>query len=184
MEFDAQRPERYSHLSDSRYAKLRELVLKYSSSFVIDGVVPTTILGYEFDIELKPGTAAVRHQLPKMSPEAIRREQNHIDKEEQLGHLRAPTDAQKSDWATRTHIVSKKGDPDGRWICDFRPLNRSTEKRSTALGDVYSKTRLLASKLWKSGLDAGSEESSPPGKGQLLPGSPCAFVRARQPSSP
>ena len=44
----------------------------------------------------------------------------------------------------------------GRWICDFRPLNRATVKRVTAVGDVFTKTRALAAKLWKSGLDAWS----------------------------
>ena len=77
-------------------------------------------------------------------------------KEEKLGHLRVPTDAQKSEWATRTHVVSKKDDSMGRWICDFRPLNRVTKKRMTAIGDAFRKTRALASKMWKSGLDAYS----------------------------
>ena len=62
----------------------------------------------------------------------------------------------KSDWATRTHVVSKKDDVWGRWICDFRPLNRVSKKRMTALGDVCSKTRALAAKHWKTGLDAWS----------------------------
>ena len=44
----------------------------------------------------------------------------------------------------------------GRWICDFRPLNKVTKRRQTALGDVFSKVRTLASKRWKSGLDAWS----------------------------
>eukprot|EP00974_Lingulodinium_polyedra_P078387 7589722-Lingulodinium_polyedra.AAC.1 len=44
----------------------------------------------------------------------------------------------------------------GRVICDFRLLNRATAKRATALGDVFTKTRALASKKWKSGLDAWS----------------------------
>jgi len=56
----------------------------------------------------------------------------------------------------RGRIVSKKDDPNGRWICDFRPLNRLTKKRVTALGDVFSKTRSLAAKIWKTGLDAWS----------------------------
>ena len=36
---------------------------------------------------------------------------HQLEKAELLGHLRAPTDAQKSDWATRTHVVGKKDDP-------------------------------------------------------------------------
>ncbi len=40
--------------------------------------------------------------------------------------------------------------------CDFRPLNRVTIKRPCAVGDVFNKTRTLASKLYKSGLDAWS----------------------------
>ena len=44
----------------------------------------------------------------------------------------------------------------GRWICDFRPLNAVTKKRPTPIGDVFAKTRLLAGRRWKSGLDAWS----------------------------
>ena len=42
----------------------------------------------------------------------------------------------------------------GRWICDFRALNRSTVKRPTPIGDVPDKARKLARKRWKSLLDA------------------------------
>ena len=42
----------------------------------------------------------------------------------------------------------------GRWICDFRALNRSTIKRPTPIGDVPDKARKLARKRWKSLLDA------------------------------
>ena len=86
---------------------------------MIDGVVPTTVSGYEFDIELEQGAKPVRQQLPKLAPQAVAKERYHVLKEEQLGHLRVPDDEAKSDWATRTHVVSKKGDPNGRWICDF-----------------------------------------------------------------
>ena len=112
--------------------------------------------GYEFDIELEPGAKPVRQQLPKLALQAVAKERYHVLKEAQLGHLRVPDDEAKSDWATRTHVVSTKGDPNGRWICDFRPLNRVTVKRCTAIGDVFSKTRSLASKRWKSGVDARS----------------------------
>ena len=44
----------------------------------------------------------------------------------------------------------------GRWICDFRPLNAVTRKRPTPIGEVFAKTRLLAGRRWKSGLDAWS----------------------------
>ena len=152
--FEKQREDRYGHLSDVMFSSLSNVVRKWSRCLVIDGAEPTTVKGYEFDIELMPDARPVRHQLPKMSPHQIAREKYHVQKAERLGHLRAPTDAQKSEWATRTHIVGKKDDPNGRWICDFRPLNRTTVKRSTALGDVFSKTRSLASKKWKSGLDA------------------------------
>merc|ERR1712023_239550 len=82
------------------------------------------------------------------------KERYHIEKEEALGHLRTPTDEQKSDWSCRCHVVAKKDDPMGRWICDFRALNKCTVKRPTAIGDVPDKARKLASKKWKSLLDA------------------------------
>ena len=110
----------------------------------------------EFDIELEPNARPVRHQLPKMSLKEIEKERYHIGKAETLGHLRIPTDQQKSEWSTRTHIVYKKHDEMGRWICDFRPLNAVTKKRPTPIGDVFAKTRLLAGRRWKSGLDAWS----------------------------
>ena len=153
---DEHRQNRYGHLSEARFAKLRETVSKWSEVLVIDGCVSTTVDDFQFDVQLQPGAQPVRHQLPKRSPQEAARETYHVRKAESAGHLRVPTDAEKSEWATRTHVVSKKDDPNGRWICDFRPLNRSTVKRMTALGDVFSKTRCLASKRWKSGLDAVS----------------------------
>ena len=121
---------------------------------VIDGVAPSIVRDYLFDIELVPGAQPSRAQLPKMSPAEMEKERYHIEKEQALGHLRVPTDEQKSDWSCRTHIVSKKDDPMGRWICDFRALNKSTVKRPTPIGDVPDKARKLAKKRWKSFLDA------------------------------
>ena len=151
-----QRSDRYSHMTDSKFQYLENLVSKWSHCLVIDGVEPATIQGYAFDIETVPGAQPVRHQLPKLSPAEAERERYHVLKAERLGHLRVPTDAQKGEWTTKTMVVSKKDDPMGRWICDFRPLNRATKKRPTALGDVFTKTRALAAKRWKSALDAWS----------------------------
>ena len=50
----------------------------------------------------------------------------------------------------------KKDDEMGRWICDFRPLNKSTVKRATATGDVTDKVRRLSRRRWKTGLDCWS----------------------------
>ena len=44
----------------------------------------------------------------------------------------------------------------GRWICDHRELNKTSCKRATAVGDVFTKTRLIASKKWISGMEAWS----------------------------
>ena len=78
-----------------------------------------------FDIELVEGAKPVRAQLGKASPQEMEKEAYHVDKEDKLGHLRIPTDEQKSEWAFRTHVVWKKDDEHGRWICDFRPLNKA-----------------------------------------------------------
>ena len=74
---------------------------------MVDGVVPSTITGFLFDIDLKPGAVPVRHQLPRLSPQEEVKERYHVRKEEDMGHLRVPTDAQKSEWTTKTHVVSK-----------------------------------------------------------------------------
>ena len=50
--------------------------------------------------------------------------------------------------------MSKKDDPNGRLICDFRALNRATVKRPTPLGDLGTKVRSLAAKRWETALDA------------------------------
>ena len=110
----AQWDDRYSHLNDTQFDALKELVTDYSDVIVIDGVAPSIVRDYLFDIELVPGAQPSRAQLPKMSPAEMKKEQYHIEKEEALGHLRVPTDEQKSDWSCRTHIVFKKDDPMGR----------------------------------------------------------------------
>ena len=135
--FRAQREERYSHLNEAQFSLLGDTVQRYSDVIVIDGVAPSVVKDYLFDIELTPGAKPSRAQLPKLSPAEMQRERFHVEKEEALGHLRVPTDEQKSDWSCRTHIVAKKDDPNGRWICDFRALNKFAEKRATPLGDIF-----------------------------------------------
>ena len=83
---------------------------------VIDGTMGGVVEGCEFDIELEPNAKPIRHQLPKMSLREMEKEQYHITKAEQLGHLRAPTDDQTNERSTRTHVVFKKDDEMGRWI--------------------------------------------------------------------
>lgn len=39
--------------------------------FAIDGVTPSTVSGYAFDIELEPGAKPVGQQLPKLAPQAV-----------------------------------------------------------------------------------------------------------------
>jgi len=153
---DAQRSDRYKHLTESQWKQLCVLILEHSDCFFIEGAIPSTVQGYEFDLELVPGAQPVMAKLPVLSPKEQEKEQYHVDKAMRLGHLKIPTDKQKSNWATRTHVVFKKDDPMGRWICDFRPLNRVTVKRPCVVGDVFNKTRALSSKLYKSGLDAWS----------------------------
>ena len=90
----------------------------------------------EFDIELIPGATPVRAQLPRYSPNQQELERYHVAKAESAGHLRKPDPEQVSPWTTRTHVVWKKDDVHGRWICDFRPLNAATIKTATAVGDA------------------------------------------------
>ena len=113
---EEQRHDRYAHLSDARFRALQKLVAKYSDVLVIDGMLGGVVMGYEFDIELEPNAKPIRHQLPKMSIKEMEKEQFHIAKAEKLGHLRVPTNEQKSEWSTRTRVVFKKDDDMGRWI--------------------------------------------------------------------
>ena len=151
-----QRPERYGHLSEDRFQRLTALALSFSEVLVIEGMEGGVVEGYEFDIELEPDAKPVWHQLPKMSVREMEKEQYHCQQKEALKHLHIPTDEQKSEWSTRTHVVFKKDDPMGRRICDFRLLNAVTKKRPTPIGDVFAKTMLLAGRRWKSGFDAWS----------------------------
>ncbi|CAE8641381.1 unnamed protein product [Polarella glacialis] len=130
---DLQREERYSHLSESRFQKLRNVIVANAVSFYIEGAAPSTVTKYFFDIELEPGAVPVKSHLPKYSLEQARKESYHINKELALGHMRVPTEAQLSAWSTKVHIVHKKDDPMGRLICDFRPLNRSAIKKPISI---------------------------------------------------
>ena len=108
-----------SHLNEAQFERLGLLVRDESEVIVIPGVEPSTVEGYLFDIDLVPGAKPSMAQLPRMSPAEMAKERYHIEKEEALGHLRTPTDEQKSDWSCRCHVVNKKDDPMGRWICDL-----------------------------------------------------------------
>ena len=115
------RKERYAHLTEERFEAIRQLVVEYSDTFVIDGAPCAVVKGYEFDIELEPNARPVRHQLPKMSVREMEKEQYHIKKAEAMGHLRIPTDAQKSEWSTRTHVIFKRTT---KWVGGSATLGR------------------------------------------------------------
>ena len=153
---DGHRQDRYSHLSEKRYQKLRAAVVADSAAYFIEGSAPTYIEGHEYDIQLKPNAKPVQQTLYKQSPMAEVKEQHHLNKELKLGHLRKPTNEQLSGWAMRVHVVKKKDDEFGRLICDFRALNSAMVVTPIALGDVFDKVRALAAKMWKSTLDAWS----------------------------
>ena len=110
----------YHYWRCSWIKKLKRLISMNSDVLVIDDVAPTVVEGFAFDIELIPEAKPVRQPLGKLSPQQMAKEAYHLEKEERLGHLRTPTDEQKSEWAFRTHVVWKKDDEHGRWICDFR----------------------------------------------------------------
>ena len=153
-----QRFERYSHLTDDQFRLLRVVLLKNSAALYIEdvGVPITQVDEFLFDIELEPNAKPIRHSVPKLSPQQQAMEQHHISRAEKSGHLRVPTEDQLSGWAVRTHVVHKKGDPMGRWVVDFRPLNAVTLKEPIALSDCSEKIRGIASKRWKSLVDAMS----------------------------
>ena len=143
-------------MNEFEWEQLLTLFLNRSEAFFIEGAKPSTIEGFKFDIELLPNAVPVKHQLPRLSPAKQEKEQYHVAKAEKAGHLRVPQDHQKGPWSTRTLIVKKKDDPNGRWIADFRPLNEATVKRPTPIGDVQSKVRRLAGTWLKTALDAWS----------------------------
>lgn len=91
-----QRNDRYAHLSDARFRALQHLLANFSDVLVFDGMLGGIGMRHEFDIELEPNAKPIRHQLPKMSITEMDTEQCHITKEEKLGHLCVPTDAQKA----------------------------------------------------------------------------------------
>ena len=63
-------------------------------------------------------------------------------------------DAAAATHVSKAFLVKKKGEPNGRWICDFRPLNRVTIKKPIAIGQSHDKVRRLADRVWKSTFDA------------------------------
>ena len=54
-----------------------------------------------------------------------------------------------SEWCTRTHTVYKKDAAEGRWICDFRDVNKATIKTPIVIGDSQDIVRDLAKRKWK-----------------------------------
>ena len=153
-ELDSIRQKQYNHLSEEQYQKLRNFVRKNAVSFYIDGSAPTTVNGYQFDIQLQPGAVPSKATVPKYSLTQARKEAHHIDKEMKLGHLRTPTEEQLSEWTTKVHTVYKKEDEFGRLVCDFRLLNKATIKKPIQIGCCFEKARAIAGKRWKTAFDA------------------------------
>ena len=85
---DSQRTERYSHLTDAQFAKLRSLIYRRAEAFYVDGSAPSTMLNYKFDIELLPGADPVKQRMPKYSLAQAEKEKYHLQKHEQLQQLK------------------------------------------------------------------------------------------------
>jgi hypothetical protein len=117
--WDLHREERYSHLNESRFQKLRKVIATNAVSFYIEGAAPSIVTKYMFNIELEPGAVPVKSHLPKYGLEQARKESYHFNKELALGHMRMPTEAKVSAWSTKVHIVHKNDDTMGRLICEF-----------------------------------------------------------------
>ena len=79
---DEQGHQEYSHLSDIQFAEVKGLVCEHRTEFMLDDTEPSLIKGYLFDIELEEGCKPVRAQLPKLSPDQLRKEAHHLDKPE------------------------------------------------------------------------------------------------------
>ena len=130
------------------------MVRDNSDVLYIDGSIPTTIRGYEFDIELRENAKPFSAMAPRLSLEKQRKEQYHIKKAMEMGHLTTPTPAELGQWTALAHVVYKKDDPMGRMIVDFRMLNKSTIAQPISLQNVQDKVRRLAHYHYKAMFDA------------------------------
>ena len=146
------RVSRYAHLNDRRFEKVVELVRRRSRTFYVEGAPSTAIKGVEFDIELKEGARPQKARQPKISPAETEKQKVHIEQKVALGHMSFPVVV--GEWSTSSKIVFKKADEAGRWIFDFRPLNRATKPSLTRTVDLVATIQEMAGCLWKTTLDA------------------------------
>ena len=109
---------------------------------------------YVFDPQLREDARPFSARAPKLSPEQQRKERHHVQKSLDAGHLKTPMPKELGPWTAPAHIVFKKDDPNGRFIVDFRMLNKSTIAMPISLTDVRDKVRRLAALAYKSMLDA------------------------------
>ena len=152
-QFEKQKSE-YAHLTENQWQLLCSFVARNAETFYIEGAKPTTVLGFEFDVQLHEGAKPVKAPLPRYSAEQAKKEQHHIKSAMDMGHLITPEPEDIGPWATATHVVFKKDSDWGRLICDFRALNKATIPMPISISDVRDQVRNVAQKLWKSLFDA------------------------------
>jgi hypothetical protein len=146
--------DKYGHLNEGQRKKIREMVNANADVFYVDGAEPTTVADYEFDVQLKDNVKPFSAKAPRLSPEQQRKEQHHIKKAMDLGHLVTPNASMLGPWTAPVHVVYKKGDPLGRLIVDFRMLNKSPIEQPISLQNVQDKVRRLAGYRYKAVFDA------------------------------
>ena len=134
------RTERYAHLSDKRFQQIVALVRRTSSAWQIKGAPHSTIGGgFEFDIELEDGAKLPAKAVQAAcSPKHREKQIHHIKKNVEAGHIAGPLPASETGtMLSRPHIVWKKDDELGRWIVDFRLLNRLTKRLRGRSPDLW-----------------------------------------------
>jgi hypothetical protein len=133
------RKTRYEFLGDADFSMVETFVEENSEAFFVDGARPSRLRGFRFDILLsddEPVTSKAFGAAPDRRAEVS----HHVEKQLELGNIVRGS----SQYSSSGFTVKEAGKPHGRFVIDYRKLNRKTLRSHEPIPDIWDMLRTLA----------------------------------------
>ena len=144
----SRRSERYADFSNHDFELLETCVRHNSQAFFIDGCRPTRLRGFLFDVLLSDEEPVSSRAFPS-APDRRQDLKHHVEKQVDLGNLVRSA----SPYAAAGFTIREAGKEHGRFVIDYRKLNRKTIRHHNPIPDIFATLREMADSRRLTALD-------------------------------
>ena len=144
----SRRSERYADFSNHDFELLETCVRHNSRAFFIDGCRPTRLRGFLFDVLLSDEEPVSSRAFPS-APDRRQDLRHHVEKQVDLGNLVRSA----SPYAAAGFTIREAGKDHGRFVIDYRKLNRKTIRHHSPIPDIFATLREMADSRRLTALD-------------------------------